>query len=102
MKQAVMAVVAGLGFAGMVGCAGIQQQTGAFLGEQNQSQQVALEGGQPVQRLGGSRSNQGQAQNVASQEGSSMAADMAREAASTVKNEVSSSIRSAIRGAFSR
>lgn len=102
MKQAVMALVLGCGVAGMTGCAEIQQQAGSFLGQPDQAQQVAVEGGQAVQTLGAGQSNQGTVQTAVAQEGSSMASDMAKEAASTVKSEVSSSIRSAIRGAFSR
>lgn len=100
MKQVVMTLMLGCGVAGMTGCAEMQQQAGSLLGQPAQPQQIAMEGGQPVQSLGG-QSNQATQSGVA-QEGSSMAADMAKEAASTVKSEVSSSIRSAIRGAFSR
>lgn len=102
MKQAVMALVLGCGVAGVTGCAEMQQQAGSLLGQPAQPQQVAMEGGQPVQTLGGGQSSQGTVQNAVAQEGSSMASDMTKEAASTLKNEVSSSIRSAIRGAFSR
>lgn len=96
MKQAVMALVLGCGVAGISGCAEMQQQAGSLLGQPAQPQQVAMEGGQAVQTLGGVQSS------AVAQEGSSMASDMTKEAASTLKNEVSSSIRSAIRGAFSR
>lgn len=102
MKQVVMALVVGFGVASMTGCADMQQQAGSFLGQSNQAPQAAVEGGQPVQTLGGGQSNQGTVQNAVAQEGSSMASDMAKEAASTMKDEVSSSIKSAIRGVFSR
>ena len=102
MKQAVMALVLGCGVAGINGCAEMQQQAGSLMAQPAQPQQIAMEGGQPVQTLGGSQSSQGTVQNAVAQEGSSMASDMTKEAASTLKNEVSSSIRSAIRGAFSR
>ncbi len=85
MKQTVMALVLGCGVAGMVGCAEMQQQAESFLGQPTQPQQVAMEGGQPVQSLGGGQSNQGTVQSAVAQEGSSMASDMAKEASSTLK-----------------
>lgn len=100
MKQAVMAVALGIGVSGMVGCAELQQQAGAFLPQQQQA--LSTEGGQTVKTLGVPQSNQGPAQNTVAQEGSSVVSDMTKEASSTLQNEVSSSIRSAIRGAFSR
>lgn len=100
MKQVVMAVALGVGIVGVTGCAELQQQAGVLFPQQQQS--VQTEGGQPVQALGASQSNQGSVQKTVVQEGSSVVSDVTKEAAGTLKNEVSSSIRSAIRGAFSR
>lgn len=102
MKQVVMAVSVGLGLLALTGCAELQQQGGGFLSQQNQPQQVAMEGGQPVQTLGSSRSQGSSVRGSTDQGESSFVSDMAKEATGTLKNEVSSSIRSAIRGALGR
>lgn len=102
MKQAVMALAIGVSLA-LGGCADLQKQAVGFTSSsQAGNQQVAYEGGQPVQSLGDSQSASGRtgAQRDSSDGGSSFVTDMAKDAASSLKNEVSSSIRSAIRGAF--
>lgn len=102
MKQAVMALVAGLGLA-LGGCADMQRQASGFMPSPHaSSQQVAYEGGQPVQSLGAGQAvpSRTGAQRDSSDEGSSFVTDLAKDAASSLKNEVSSSVRSAIRGAF--
>ena len=108
MKRAI-SFAATLTILSLTGCADLQQQASGYMpsSQPAQANQVAYEGGQPVQFIPGNAKTSTtsyQANNSGSTntQESSFMGDMVKSATDTMKSEASSTVRSTVRGLFSR